>query len=64
MLAAEAEGKKQGCTHAQVQTLPFQAETFYRKLGYVRIGIVEKLFGDYDYLYAKKPFGIRSNLNY
>jgi GNAT superfamily N-acetyltransferase len=54
MLAAEAEGKKHGCTHSQVDTLPFQAEPFYQKLGYYRIGVVEKLFGDHDYIFMRK----------
>ena len=30
--AAENEGLKNGCTHAQLETLPFQAEEFYKKL--------------------------------
>lgn len=54
MLAAEAEGKKLGCTHSQLETLPFQAEEFYKKLGYYRIGVVEKLYGEYDYIFMRK----------
>lgn len=54
MLAAEKEGLKHGCTHAQVDTLPFQAEKFYKKLGYSRIGVVHKLFGEYDYIFLRK----------
>lgn len=54
MLAAEAEGKKHGCTHAQVDTLSFQAEPFYQKLGYERIGVVEKLYGEHDSIFMRK----------
>lgn len=54
MLAAEAEGLKQGCTHSQVETLPFQAKEFYEKLGYIEIGRVEKLYGDHDAFYMRK----------
>ena len=54
MLAAEAEGKKHGCTHAQVDTLSFQAELFYQKLGYKRIGIVHKLYGPHDSIFMRK----------
>ena len=54
VLAAEAEGKRQGCTHAQVETLPFQAEQFYQKLGYYRIGVVEKFYGEHDAIYMLK----------
>ncbi|HSX12939.1 MAG TPA: GNAT family N-acetyltransferase [Chlamydiales bacterium] len=54
MLAAEAEGKKNGCTHSQVDTLSFQAEPFYQKLGYKRIGIVPKLYGEHDAIFMRK----------
>ena len=54
MLAAEAEGKKHGCIHAQVDTLSFQAEPFYQKLGYERIGIVYKLYGEHDLIFMRK----------
>jgi ribosomal protein S18 acetylase RimI-like enzyme len=54
MRAAEAEGLKQGCTHSQLETLPFQAAEFYQKLGYVPIGRVEKLYGDHDAIYMRK----------
>jgi ribosomal protein S18 acetylase RimI-like enzyme len=54
LLAAEAEGIKQGCTHSQVETLPFQAKEFYEKLGYVEVGRVEKLYGNHDAIYMRK----------
>jgi GNAT superfamily N-acetyltransferase len=54
MLAAEAEGKKNGCTHSQVDTMSFQAEPFYQKLGYKRIGVVNKLYGEHDSIFLRK----------
>lgn len=54
MLAAEAEGKKQGCTHSQVDTLSFQAEPFYQKLGYKRIGMVRQYYGEHDSIFMRK----------
>ncbi len=54
MQAAENEGLKNGCTHAQLETLPFQAEEFYKKLGYKRIGQIEKLYGEHDAIYLRK----------
>ncbi len=54
MLAAEAEGKKYGCTHAQVDTLSFQAEPFYQKLGYKRIGVIKKYYGEHDAIFLRK----------
>lgn len=54
MLTAEAEGKKHGCIYAQVDTLSFQAEKFYQKLGYYRIGEVKKLYGDHDAIFMRK----------
>jgi len=54
LLAAEEEGKKQGCTHVQMETLPFQAEEFYKKRGYHRIGFVEKLYGPHDAIFLRK----------
>lgn len=54
MLAAEAEGIKHGCTHAQLETLPFQAIPFYLGLGYQEIGCVKKIYGEHDALYMRK----------
>lgn len=52
MEAAEKEGLKNGCNHAQMETL--KAEGFYKKLGYARIGCVEKFYGDHDAIYLRK----------
>lgn len=54
VLKAEAEGKKYGCDHAQIDTLSFQAEQFYKKLGYKRIGVVKKLYGQHDAIFMRK----------
>ena len=54
MEKAEAEGKKHGCNHAQVDTLSFQAEQFYQKLGYKQIGVVKKLYGEHDVFFLRK----------
>lgn len=54
MLAAEAEGKKHGCIHSQVDTMAFQSEPFYQKLGYKRIGVVNKLYGEHDAIFMRK----------
>lgn len=54
MLAAESEGLRQGCTHSQLETLPFQAEQFYQVLGYKRIGVIEKMYGEHDSIIMRK----------
>ncbi|MCE5318113.1 MAG: GNAT family N-acetyltransferase [Parachlamydia sp.] len=54
MLAAEAEGLRNGCTHSQLETLPFQAEQFYQQLGYKRIGVIEKMYGEHDSIIMRK----------
>lgn len=54
MLAAEAEGLRNGCSHSQLETLPFQAEQFYQHLGYKRIGVVEKMYGEHDSIIMRK----------
>ena len=37
-----------------METLPFQAEEFYKKFGYTQIGRVEKLYGNHDAIYLRK----------
>ena len=54
MEKAEAEGKKHGCNHVQVDTLSFQAEQFYQKLGYKQIGVIKKLYGEHDVVFLRK----------
>ncbi|HSW72596.1 MAG TPA: GNAT family N-acetyltransferase [Chlamydiales bacterium] len=54
LLAAENEGLKHGCTHSQLETLPFQAEGFYNKMGYFEVGRIEKFYGSHDAIYMRK----------
>ncbi len=41
LLAAEAEGRSRGATHAYLDTFSFQASEFYKKLGYRVYGTLE-----------------------
>jgi GNAT superfamily N-acetyltransferase len=41
LLAAEAEARKRGCSHAILSTFSFQAPDFYPKFGYRIVGTVE-----------------------
>ena len=41
LAAAEAEGRRRGCVHVQLDTLSFQARPFYEKLGYRVYGELE-----------------------
>jgi ribosomal protein S18 acetylase RimI-like enzyme len=43
LLAAEAEARKRGCTHATLNTFSFQAPEFYRKFGYKIVATIEGL---------------------
>lgn len=54
MLYAETEAKRQGCASILLDTFSFQAEEFYSKLGFSRIGFIDKHFGDFDHIYMRK----------
>ena len=55
VLAAENEGLKAGCSHSQLETLPFQhAVPFYQNLGYAEIGRLKGFYGDHDAIYMRK----------
>jgi ribosomal protein S18 acetylase RimI-like enzyme len=41
LAAAEEEGRRRECAHAQLDTLSFQARPFYEKLGYRVYGTLE-----------------------
>lgn len=55
MLAAEAEGKKRGCTLAYTNTFTWQAPKFYEKLGYSLYGKLDNYpTGSSLFYYQKK----------
>jgi GNAT superfamily N-acetyltransferase len=54
LLEVEAEAKRKGCTAIMLDTFSFQAEGFYSKLGYQRVGVIENQIGKYDRIYMKK----------
>jgi GNAT superfamily N-acetyltransferase len=41
LVAAEAEGRKRGATHAYLDTFSFQAPEFYKKQGYQVFGVLD-----------------------
>lgn len=55
MAAAEAEGRRLGCSAAWLDTFEFQARPFYEKLGY-------ELFGTLDYPAGFKRFFMKKAL--
>ncbi len=52
--SAEAEARRRGCKHAQVDTHDFQAPGFYKKLGYTVWGVLEDLPPGHQRFYLKK----------
>lgn len=54
MKEVEAEARRLGCTSIVLDTFSFQAEGFYSKLGFTRIGVIEKQIADYDRIYMRK----------
>jgi GNAT superfamily N-acetyltransferase len=57
LVAAEGEAIKNGCAFSLVDTWAFQAEAFYLKHGYKRIGELEK------YWFGHSKIFLRKNLN-
>ena len=55
MAAAEAEGRRRGCTAVWLDTFEFQARPFYEKLGY-------ELFGTLDYPAGFKRYFLKKAL--
>ncbi len=53
---AEQIARDKGCKTAELETLDFQAELFYQKVGYSRFGVIEKYMGNYDYIFMRKYF--------
>lgn len=50
----EKEARLKGCKMIMLDTFSFQAEGFYSKLGYEKIGVIENQIGRYDRIYMKK----------
>lgn len=55
---AEQIAINKGCNTAELETLEFQAEKFYQKLGYHRFGLVKQYMSKFDYFFMKKIFYI------
>ena len=51
---AEKIARNKGCKFAELETLDFQAEDFYKKLGYCRFGVIKEYMGNYDYVFMRK----------
>jgi ribosomal protein S18 acetylase RimI-like enzyme len=51
---AEEEGIRRGAMYSTLDTFAFQAEGFYKKCGYERIGIIPSYLGQYDRIFLRK----------
>lgn len=56
MARAEHEAKSRGCVAAQVDTLSFQAPSFYQKLGFEVIGTVTDILNSPDRFFLVKKY--------
>jgi len=54
ILAAEAEGVKHGCRYCTVDTFDFQAEEFYLKNGYERMGEIKNYIREHSRIFLRK----------
>lgn len=52
--AAEEEAVKQGCKYATLDTYSFQAEEFYLKNGYERLGEINNYLFEYSKIFLRK----------
>ncbi|MBI2792808.1 MAG: GNAT family N-acetyltransferase [Gammaproteobacteria bacterium] len=52
--AAEQEAIKNGCIFSITDTLAFQAEAFYLKNGYVRMGEIKKYWYEHSRIFLRK----------
>lgn len=50
----EEEGRKKGCEFCQLNTYDWQAENFYKRFGYYRIGVIENVFRERSYITLRK----------
>lgn len=51
---AEEEGVKKGAIYSTLDTFDFQAEGFYKKCGYQRIGVIPAYLGNHDRIFMRK----------
>ncbi len=54
LLMAEEEAIRQGCHYATLDTYSFQAEAFYLKNGYERLGEIKNYLLEYSKIYLRK----------
>ena len=54
LIAAEQEGLQQGCHLSVVETWDFQAEAFYVKNGYARIGEIKNYWKSHAMIFLRK----------
>jgi GNAT superfamily N-acetyltransferase len=54
LLAAEEEARKQGCIYSTVDTFSFQAEPFYVKSGYQRLGEIKNYLFQHSKIFLRK----------
>ncbi len=56
--AAEAEARKRKIPSSTVDTFDFQAEPFYKKMGYVDIGVIRNYVHGFDRFFLRKDLKI------
>ncbi len=54
MQLVEEEAIKQGCRYSTVDTYSFQAEEFYLKIGYERMGEIKNLWFEHSRIFLRK----------
>ncbi len=54
LLAAENEARKKGCIYSTVDTFSFQAEPFYLKNGYQRLGEIKNYLFQHSKIFLRK----------
>ena len=58
MRRAEAEAVGRGCRHAHLETVDFQARSFYERLGYMVFGVLDDYPQPYKRFYMQKPLTV------
>jgi ribosomal protein S18 acetylase RimI-like enzyme len=59
--AAEQEAIKNGCVFSTLDTFDFQAEAFYKKCGYERMGEIKNYFFDHSRIFLRKKLKRENN---